>query len=145
MNDSQENAFTDVEDNSDGPEWIGADMDYLNLTQKLDSFFDSVYDLLVETCQAPEYLRIAFVGSQTEHCLSEQTRWMASEFCFEGALGYGGKFSTHIQYWDAIDRAVLYVSYYMEDDSPERRKTREETNQALEVLAKKLDQILKEG
>jgi hypothetical protein len=86
-----------------------------------------VYDILVEI-GAPENMRKAFVWTQThEDC---------NEWRFEGKLGFGGKFWNE---WSYIEEKFKWrVSCYSEDETPEREKLINETNQKLNILANTL-------
>ena len=54
------------------------------------------------------------------------------EWRFSGALGFGGKLHTHPGWWVNSDRCwVMYVDYYREDETPERRNAMEKANARL--------------
>lgn len=82
-------------------------------------FHHRVYDVLVRTCDAPD---------------DEVTRlqwdafWMGDgdEFRFCGALGFGGKFRRTRTGWS--------VSYYPEDETPDRRNRAVRAYAALGIL-----------
>ena len=88
---------------------------------------NKVYDILVEI-GALEIMRDAFIHTQsTEEC---------NEWRFQGKLGFGGKFWNEWSYLD--DEPKWRVSCYSEDETPEREKIIEETNQKLRTLAQTL-------
>ena len=90
---------------------------------KAEEFWNKVYDILVEECQAwnGEHDRAAFVG--------EQVREAPREWRFCGSLGFGGKF------WRNADR--MYVNCYQEDETPSRLLTIKRANKRLDKLRKK--------
>jgi hypothetical protein len=77
---------------------------------------NEVYSILVEVCQAPEWMREAFVHEfiQPEH---------THEWRFCGNLGFGGKL------WDTNGK--LYVDCYSEHRTPEAIRIIEEANKRL--------------
>lgn len=73
--------------------------------------WNKIYDILVETCQAPEWTRGMFVA---DACAFR-------EFRFQGALGFGGKLWKTWQQTESGWREVLSVTCYSEDSTPARR------------------------
>jgi len=92
---------------------------------KAEVFWNKVYDVLVEECQAYDenYERANFVQQQ-----SEKNHPMEWRFC--GSLGFGGKF------WR--QSGELYVTCYKEDETPERLAA---INKAKERLAKLAEEV----
>ena len=80
---------------------------------------NAIYDLLVKMGDAPKTYQEHFVL----HFTSEEP---PREWRFQGSLGFGGKFY--------VDRDRWRVGCYREDDTPERLRTIEEMNKALERL-----------
>lgn len=81
---------------------------------------NEIYDILVQECRAPdeEHDRTYFVLTQTKEKITE---W---RFC--GALGFGGKF------WRNCGK--IYVTCYLEDETPERKAMIEAANKRLAAL-----------
>ena len=80
------------------------------------------YDLLIREAGAPSDDRTSFIIH-----LSKESP--ATEYRFQGALGFGGKFRAA----SGGDRAPR-VDCYPEDSNPERREIIDRTNRALEVF-----------
>lgn len=78
---------------------------------------DAIYDVLVDDCGASEkhrhYFSSVFPGCR--------------EFRFGGSLGFGGKV------WSVHEK--VYVTYYPEDETPERRAATERANVRLKEIA----------
>lgn len=77
-----------------------------------------VWEVLCDTCgvcRSPD-TRLHFVFMQSTQFIQE--------WCFRGALGFGGKFWRNDGRW--------YVTCYREDETPERRAMIEEANKRLE-------------
>lgn len=89
--------------------------------EDLKAFLNKVWDILVEHAGAREDDREAFVivaSERARRCL---------EYRFMGKLGFGGK----VWLWNDPH---AYVSCYREDETRERKRIIQITNQALEKL-----------
>lgn len=89
---------------------------------KPEEFWNKVYDVLVEECQAWDG------GHDRANFIGQQIREAPGEWRFCGSLGFGGKF------WRNDDR--LYVNCYWEDETPSRRLSIDAANTRLAELAK---------
>jgi hypothetical protein len=83
-----------------------------------------IYDALAKYAgsNADEYERNAFV-----RCALDWDYHCAIEYRFQGRLGFGGKV------WLSLEEDPK-VSYYPEDETPERKKTAEKINEELRRL-----------
>ena len=97
----------------------------MKLTEEIAN---KVYNILEEIGAVPR-MRDAFVRDHSSY--SDQHEWR-----FQGKLGFGGKFWNEWSYLD--DEPKWRVSCYSEDETPEREKIIEETNQKLRALAQTL-------
>jgi hypothetical protein len=89
---------------------------------------NAIYDVLVEHAGASEHAREEFVLTQTDRHVTE--------YRFQGALGFGGKFwrTTGLRREDPDLK--WSVSAYPEDMSPERQQVIDAVNRALAALNK---------
>jgi hypothetical protein len=85
---------------------------------------NAVWDVCVFECGAEERSRDTFVHSVTNQGLSE--------YRFRGHLGAGGKV------WAKLEAAglVLYVNYYGEDETEDRKTRKEAANASLALFSK---------
>lgn len=97
----------------------------MKLSEKIAN---KIYDILVEI-GAPERMRDAFVD--THMIYHDQLEWR-----FQGKLGFGGKFWNEYSYLE--EKPKWRVSCYSEDETPERERIIEETNEKLNTLAQSL-------
>lgn len=81
-------------------------------------FANTVYDVLVSLAGASEEDRSDFIYI---HCESE---YGCLEYRFCGKFGFGGKYKSS---WNGI-------SYYPEDETPERKKLQKTINSILEQI-----------
>ena len=79
-----------------------------------------VFDLLIKVCGASES------GYQRVDCIYFLASADSAEFRFGGKLGFGGKL------WN--DERLMRVTYYPEDQTPERDKAIERVNELLWLL-----------
>ena len=79
---------------------------------------NKVYDLLVSIGGATEQDRSSFVY---HHCVD---KYGCSEWRFCGKLGFGGKYRST---WNG-------VSYYSEDETPERLELKNQLNEMLQKI-----------
>lgn len=91
----------------------------MSISTLTDEIANRAYDVLVEECQAPEYGRNDFV----RHYMINPR---ATEWRFQGALGFGGKF------WRSGGKA--YVTCYVEDRTPERKAMIDRANEILDAV-----------
>ena len=106
--------------------------DCLKVKMNREQFWNKVYDILVEECEAYDG------GHERENFLYHQMKETTpddpysgppTEWRFQGALGFGGKF------WR--NNGKLYVNCYSEDSCPEREEMIEKANKRLAVLLEK--------
>ena len=79
---------------------------------------EQVFDILTETCGASDFWRESFVR--------DQSTAYATEWRFQGALGFGGKFRR-----SDYPQPRVYVDCYPEDATPARKKMIAAANAAL--------------
>lgn len=66
------------------------------------------------------------------HYLTKEVGMFAHEFRFQGHLGFGGKFHNGTNYrFSDKGEPYWYVSCYLEDETPERKKLIEQMDHAL--------------
>lgn len=86
--------------------------------------YERCWDILVEHAGASKDPREKECFVRT--CLEKNAYYSLREYRFCGSLGFGGKF------WRYDGR--LYVSYYPEDETPDRRKTVTKVNKLLKEI-----------
>jgi hypothetical protein len=92
------------------------------------SFYEKVWDLLVEHAGARPDDRHSFVYSMIEQrYLAHNDSFQTSEWRFQGVLGFGGKLYRGYP-------KELRVGFYREDTTPEREAIRDKVNLLLQEL-----------
>lgn len=94
---------------------------------KLPGIANEVYSILVEECEAQEHWRENFIQVHTDHC---------TEYRFQGALGFGGKF-----YSDHDWR----VGMYRENETPERLAMAKRATQRIKEVKALCDVLNRHG
>ena len=103
-----------------------------NQNRDLENLSNRIYDILV-----------AHAGAYDDKggCVRIQFRYFmeseGKEFRFQGRLGFGGKFRKD----GGWNGNVWHVTCYSEDETPERRRIIEQTNEALADLRSDVDTI----
>lgn len=83
--------------------------------------WNKIYDILIETCQAPEFGRAQFVAEKGNF----------REYRFQGALGFGGKIYRKDRYVDGCWLNALTVNCYWEDSTHDRENMIAAANERL--------------
>lgn len=89
------------------------------MKQLNDQLVNQIYDILIDTCEAPDGWKQFFVSAFTQHDPPREWR-------FQGCLGFGGKFR--------LTRDRCYVDCYPEDETPNRLDVISRANKQLEQL-----------
>ena len=104
-------------------------------TKTTREVFEDIYTLLIALAGAPPAMREDFVGYHADrHSPDLPSAGTVTEWRFMGALGMGGKF------WVSIEH--FHVSYYPENENPDRIEARRATNLALKPLYKEWRRLL---